>query len=76
MLSLHFPLNFMGHKGPSFWREQPYIMYTILKAFLTVDFFTPWSIYTTDWAERKISENVKIGVCIVEFDFEIYFYLF
>ena len=66
----------MGHKGPSFWREQPYIMYMILKAFLPVDFFTPWSIYTTEWAERKISENVKIGVCIVEFDFEIYFYLF
>ena len=50
----------MGHKGPSFWREQPYIMYMILKAFLTVDFFTPWSIYTTDWAERKTYENVKI----------------
>ena len=50
----------MGHKGPSFWREQPYIMYMILKAFLTVDFFTPWSIYTTDWPERKTYENEKI----------------
>ena len=66
----------MGHKGPSFWREQPYIMYMILKAFLTVDFFMPWSIHTLQIGLKEIHtyENVKVGVCIVEF--EIYFYLF